>query len=341
MGAALIASLVNEALGTAPKEWERNPDEKARSRRRHWRRLCLWPTPRPRIIVRGRRRAHSRRSHRRRCRISALFRRRSANGVPALKDAPSKISGNMPAIVAQLQTIQWYANQPMPGSTSTPPALLDPYAAQCIPPLINFIETTPNPAALPSPPTGSATGPLVDLEVVRLKAILIDEFVNAIGQRGFPPALQLGCAAYVQNAKNLPFKLGRLAGELHPASQRRRQCGSLNPDEHENLPIWPNSSEPRAPAPDDVRLPRADIPTPPRVEHWSHGAQYAALKDVYGNDRLGDCTAAGAGAYPRGVVRQRAQRRSAPTVDRGHRLLLGHDRLQSRPIPRPIRAATK
>ena len=131
-----------------------------------------------------------------------------ANGVPALKDVLSRISGNMPAIVAQLQTIQWYANQPMPGSTSTPPALLDPYAAQCMPPLINFIETTPNPAALPSPPTGSATGPLVELEVVRLKAILIDEFVNAIGQRGFPPALQLGCAAYVQNAKNLPFKLG-------------------------------------------------------------------------------------------------------------------------------------
>ena len=55
----------------------------------------------------------------------------------------------------------------------------------------------------------------------------------------------------------------------------------------------------------------ADIPTPPRVEHWSHGAQYAALKDVYANDRLGDCTAAGA-AHILAVWRGNARNGDSP-----------------------------
>ncbi len=37
----------------------------------------------------------------------------------------------------------------------------------------------------------------------------------------------------------------------------------------------------------------ADLPVPPRVEHWSYG-DYVDMMNIYGNDRLGDCTAAGA-----------------------------------------------
>jgi len=128
-------------------------------------------------------------------------------GLPSLKDVLSKISDKKASVVAQLQAIEWYANQPVPGSTATPPDILDPFAAQCMPPLINFVQTTPTPASLPTPPAGTAAGPLVTIEVARLKLILIDDFVNALGQRGFPASLQLGCAAYVQNIKNLPFKL--------------------------------------------------------------------------------------------------------------------------------------
>ncbi len=36
-----------------------------------------------------------------------------------------------------------------------------------------------------------------------------------------------------------------------------------------------------------------DIPVPPRVSHWSYAAE-PCMRDVLGNDALGDCTAAGA-----------------------------------------------
>jgi hypothetical protein len=110
-------------------------------------------------------------------------------------------------IIAELQTMDTMADTPVPGSAATPPDIWDPYAHQCLPALISFLQSTPTPASVPSPSGGAATGPLVAIELSRLKLIGIEDFVAEINQRGFPAQLKIACAAYVADIKDLPFRL--------------------------------------------------------------------------------------------------------------------------------------
>lgn len=50
-------------------------------------------------------------------------------------------------------------------------------------------------------------GPLVAIELSRLKLIGIEDFVSEINQRGFPAQLKIACAAYVADIEGLPFRL--------------------------------------------------------------------------------------------------------------------------------------
>ena len=122
-----------------------------------------------------------------------------------LKDSLTKIAGDESSVIAQLQAIDWYAQQIIPGSN--PPKMWDPYAHQCMPAAEQFISTTPTQLSTPTPPPDLASGPLVAFEVARLNVIALDDFSNSISQHGFPDYLQIGCAAYLQNIKTLPFKL--------------------------------------------------------------------------------------------------------------------------------------
>jgi hypothetical protein len=102
-----------------------------------------------------------------------------------LTDTLKKLKAGGANLIGQLQTIEWQATQPFPGTN--PPAPWDPYAAACMPALISFIQSTPTEASVPTPPDGMATGPLVTLYGARLDAIALDQFVTEIGQVGFPP----------------------------------------------------------------------------------------------------------------------------------------------------------
>ena len=132
---------------------------------------------------------------------------RAVFAIDPLRAIMTKIAQLQGKIVAELKTMDALASTPISGSTATPPDIWDPYAHACLPTLITFIQSTPTPASLPTPPAGSAIGPLVSFELTRLKLIGIDDFVTSINQRGFPASLKMACAAYISDIKGLPFQL--------------------------------------------------------------------------------------------------------------------------------------
>jgi len=117
----------------------------------------------------------------------------------------SLTSGILAGIVPQLQATDWYASQLSGGSGAD--SVLDPYAHACLPVAIAWIQSIPTLAPMPAPPAGTATGPFVDFEIARIKAMQADALANQIGQAGLPTSLKLACAAYLQSVDNLPFKL--------------------------------------------------------------------------------------------------------------------------------------
>lgn len=76
----------------------------------------------------------------------------------SLKDVLAQITKAQGNIVGQLQTINALANQPFPNSAATASQVWDPYAAACMPPLINFIETVPAPDVIPNSTVGGGHG---------------------------------------------------------------------------------------------------------------------------------------------------------------------------------------
>ena len=117
----------------------------------------------------------------------------------------SLTSGILSNIVPQLQAMDWYASQPSGGTGAD--SVEDPYAHQCLPAAIAWIQSLPTLAPLPTPPQGQATGIFVEFEVARIKAMRADALANEIGQSGLPTTLKLACSAYLQSVKTLPFKL--------------------------------------------------------------------------------------------------------------------------------------
>jgi len=75
----------------------------------------------------------------------------------------SLTSGILSNIVPQLQAMDWYASQPSGGTGAD--SVEDPYAHQCLPAAIAWIQSLPTLAPLPTPPQGQATGIFVEFEV--------------------------------------------------------------------------------------------------------------------------------------------------------------------------------
>ena len=113
-------------------------------------------------------------------------------------------------IIDQLTTINWIATQMVtdPSNPSGPQVMFDPYVPLCVPPLIAFLQTIKGNGGIPVPPPTMANGALVqEYIVIRATPLVAANALERIKSGGLPPQVQAGCNLFLQQTRNLPFKL--------------------------------------------------------------------------------------------------------------------------------------